>query len=272
MLSVSSSTGRNHGGSPLARSSREELHGDVPRYSIDELSARSGVPSRTIRFYQARGLLPAPERLGRSVFYGPEHEERLELVAHLQDRGLHLRAIRELLRRGEVDSLSVQDWLGISERLRAPWSDDRPEVVSGEELAKRIGDRPAGTLALLEKARLVLRERAADGSFRIPSPGLLDVSLRLLDAGIDLGTVREAGEIVRRHAGKAARELVDRLARRAGRGFGRAATADDVSAAIEALRPVAADAVRLIFASELERALRAHVESAGRSSSPQRRR
>ncbi len=193
-------------------------------------------------------------------------------MAHLQDRGLHLRAIRDLLRRGGVEPLSVDDWLGISDRLRAPWSEDRPEILSEEALAERIGERPAGTLALLEKARLVVREPAAAGGFRIPSPGLLEVSLRLLDAGIDLGTVREAGEIVRRHMARAGRELVDRLTRRAGRGLGRTAKAEDVSAAIEGLRPVAADAVRLIFASELERALRAHVESAGRSSSPQRRR
>jgi len=192
-------------------------------------------------------------------------------VAHLQDRGLHLRAIRDLLRRGGVEPLSVRDWLGVSDRLRAPWSDDEPETLSEQELAKRIGDRPAGTLALLEKARLVVREPAA-GRFRVPSPGLLDVSIRLLDAGIDLGTVREAGEIVRRHMARATRELVDRLTRRAGRGFGRAATEEDLAAAIEGLRPVAAEAIRLIFASELERALRAHVESAGHSSSPPRRR
>ena len=29
-------------------------------YTIDELAARSGVPSRTIRFYQAKGVLPPP--------------------------------------------------------------------------------------------------------------------------------------------------------------------------------------------------------------------
>ncbi|MDQ3981976.1 MAG: MerR family DNA-binding transcriptional regulator, partial [Actinomycetota bacterium] len=32
------------------------------RYRVDELAARAGVSVDTVRFYQARGLLPQPER------------------------------------------------------------------------------------------------------------------------------------------------------------------------------------------------------------------
>ncbi len=39
-------------------------------FTIDELSARSGIPSRTIRYYQSEGALPPPERRGRVARYG----------------------------------------------------------------------------------------------------------------------------------------------------------------------------------------------------------
>jgi len=52
--------------------------------TIDELAAASRVPSRTIRFYQSRGALMAPEIRGRVAFYGKQHVERLKLIAQLQ--------------------------------------------------------------------------------------------------------------------------------------------------------------------------------------------
>ena len=67
---------------------------DEATYTIDQLAALTGVPSRTIRFYQSKGALPAPVRRGRKAYYGSSHVERLELIARLQDRGLQIRAIR----------------------------------------------------------------------------------------------------------------------------------------------------------------------------------
>ncbi|MDP6080909.1 MAG: AMP-binding protein, partial [Arenicellales bacterium] len=46
-------------------------------YTIDELAAETQVPSRTIRFYQSKKALPAPERRGRKAVYTAEHAERL---------------------------------------------------------------------------------------------------------------------------------------------------------------------------------------------------
>ncbi|MFA9411238.1 MAG: helix-turn-helix domain-containing protein, partial [Deltaproteobacteria bacterium] len=70
---------------------------DEAKYTIDQLAAHTGVPSRTIRFYQSKGALPAPVRRGRKAYYDARHVERLGLIARLQDRGLQIRAIRNLL-------------------------------------------------------------------------------------------------------------------------------------------------------------------------------
>ena len=42
-------------------------------FTIDELAALTKVPSRTIRFYQARGILDRPERVGRKAVYTRAH-------------------------------------------------------------------------------------------------------------------------------------------------------------------------------------------------------
>jgi DNA-binding transcriptional MerR regulator len=73
-------------------------------YAIRELSARSGVTQRTIRFYVQQGLLPAPEGSGRGSRYTEGHLARLRLIRLLQDRHLPLAEIRR-----QLDSLDDRD-------------------------------------------------------------------------------------------------------------------------------------------------------------------
>src|SRR5687768_4069868 len=76
-------------------SESEAVPGD--EVTIDELAARTGVPTRTIREYQTLGLVPAPERRGRVGMYRSAHVHRLELIGRLQDRGYSLAGIGDLL-------------------------------------------------------------------------------------------------------------------------------------------------------------------------------
>lgn len=66
-------------------------------WRIDDLAQRAGVAVDTIRFYQREGLLPAGERVGRTVRYGPGHLERLQRIRALQARRFSLAAIHALL-------------------------------------------------------------------------------------------------------------------------------------------------------------------------------
>jgi DNA-binding transcriptional MerR regulator len=90
-----------------------------PTFTIDQLAATTGVPSRTIRLYQTKGVLPRPPRPGRVSLYGAEHVDRLRLIGELQDRGLQLCAIRELVTHCDGD-VTVREWLGLGDRLRQP--------------------------------------------------------------------------------------------------------------------------------------------------------
>ena len=240
---------------------QESNAADARVYTIDELAAATGVPSRTVRHYQWVGALPAPVRKGRIALYREEHLQRLRLIAQLQDRGLHLRAIRDALRQAAHRRLSLEEWLGIGEQLRQPWSEETPLVLTEAELRQRLGDRPPGFVATLVRAGLLRRQgdRLAP-TYLVPSPGLLDIGLKLHDAGLDIETGAEAAALVRRSMRRTAEALVKHFAKRSGRGFARSRSAGDVGAALTALRPLGAEAVRLVFAQEIERALRAAME------------
>jgi DNA-binding transcriptional MerR regulator len=240
------------------------------RYTIDELAAVSGVPSRTIRFYQAKGALQPPERRGRVAYYADEHVERLKLVGHLQDRGLSLKAIRDVIQRADAGDFSVGEWLGIGEVLQAPWTDDRPRMYTEAELADLFGDssRP-GLIADLIRAGMLRREGAGDAAAYVaPSPGLLQIALRLDSAGVSLEAAEKAHEILRRRLSRAADELAEFFVQRANDDD---LDPEEVGRSLEALRAMGIEAVRLVFAQEIERSLRQIVEE-GRALPPRRQR
>ena len=227
-------------------------------YTIDELASVTGVPSRTIRFYQAKGALAPPVRRGRVAYYDDTHAERLRLVAHLQDRGLSLRAIRDLFQRTEGGNVSVAEWLGVGEQLRVPWTEDRPRVCTEEELTELLGSggRP-GLVAEMIRTGLLRRESSGAGaSYFIASPGMLMIALRLEASGVGIETAHVAHEILRKYLSRAADDLVEYFVGRAQEADG----PDEILRSVEALRSVGADAVRLVFAQEIERGLRESIE------------
>jgi DNA-binding transcriptional MerR regulator len=234
-------------------------------YTIDELATLTRVPSRTIRFYQSTGALQAPQIRGRVAFYGAGHIERLKLIGSLQDRGLRIKAIRDLLRQVDKGEVSLNEWLGLEKQLQEPWANDRPRLVSPAELEQLLGEQRPGVIADL--VRLELLERRGD-SYLVHSPALLQVALRLEAAGIDFQTGVGASQILRKHLSRATAELTDYFYKRIGQGFGRDVTARDVADAYQALRPLGQESVRVVFAQEMERALRRLVDSGAAAELP----
>jgi DNA-binding transcriptional MerR regulator len=224
-------------------------------YTIDELAAASHVPSRTIRFYQSRGALMAPEIKGRTAYYGPAHVERLKLIAQLQDRGLRIDAIRDLLASIDRGELDLAEWLGVEQQMQTPWSSDQPRTVTEDELYELAGTRRPGLLSDLQRSKLVERHRDV---YLVRSPALLSIAMKLEAAGIDLETALEGATIMRKHVGRMAADLVDAFVKRAGDGD---IDARDLGRVFESLRPLGTDAVRVIFGRTMERELRKLYES-----------
>lgn len=228
--------------------------------TIDELSQASRLPSRTIRFYQSKGVLMAPVLKGRVAYYGPKHKERLELIAQLQDRGLRIDTIREIVTRLDKGEIDVGEWLGLDAQLRAPWADDRPRTVTEAQLFELAGAERPGLVADLVRVGGV--ERHGD-VFLVRSPALLQLAMKLEASGVDLELANDAAEILRRHLGKAAKELTDHFLAHAPRMI-EGEYGGDLGRAVEALRPHGLDAVRILFAQEMQKALR-HLLESGRA-------
>jgi len=230
--------------------------------TVDELAERSGASVRTIRYYQSEGLLPAPERHGREVRYSEEHVARLDAIAELQGRGLRLNAIADLLRDAEDEAAG--DWLGLGMRLARPWSEDEPVLLTEPELRDRVGDRVG--LDALERAGLVEATRA--DRFLVPSPGLLDVALELLDLGIDLDTAAGLRRLLEDRLSTLADELVGQFTDRVSLAHLAEAGPAALTELLDTLQPVAGRSVELVFAHEMERAQRALLDAAVQAVQP----
>lgn len=225
-------------------------------YTIDELAAASDVPSRTIRHYQSERVLPPPQRRGRTAVYTREHLERLRLIGQLQGRGLSLRAIRDALAEVERGRLSLEDWLGLTEELRLPWADDGPVVVAVGDLLRRLAAHPAVDVDMLVQVGLVRPPDGEPPACLVPSPALLETALALDAAGVDVPTSAGAAALLRQRLQRAAEDVVDYFIGHAGEGFASSLRPEDLTPALDALRRLSADAVRLLYAHEVERALR----------------
>jgi len=253
----------------LALVSVVETSGPMPAeddatLTIDELASETAVPSRTIRFYQQKGLVPSPVMKGRVAYYGTKHVERLELVAKLQDRGLRIDAIRELVKRLDEGSLDVNDWLGLDAQLSQPWAEDRPRTMTEAELLALYGSKRAGLIKDLIRHASV--ERKGD-TFLVGSPGLIALAGKLEAAGVDLEVATKASDVLERHLGKATKELTELFVQHA------SSEGIDVelSTLVESLRTLGPEAVRMIFAREMERSLRELLESGRAAKIPRKK-
>lgn len=224
--------------------------GDQAEYTIDELSARTQVPSRTIRFYQSKGALMPPRIRGRVAIYTPEHVERLKLIAQLQERGLRVNAISGLVRRIERGELDVAEWLGVERQLTTSWSQDQARTVDEDELFELAGRKRPGLINDLLRAKLIERRGEV---YVVDSPQLVSIAVKLEAAGMDMETLLTAQDILNKYLGRAVAELSELLLARAREG---ALALPEQGKLLETLRATGVEVVRILFAKQVERGLR----------------
>lgn len=107
---------------------------------IDDLAYLSALPSRTIRFYNTQGLLPAPLMRGRVAYYSREHLLVLNIIRELKEQqNLPLDVIKQLLairtQQGEVQmNLALKQRL---QRTLNSGSGTQQVRLTKEELAQQ---------------------------------------------------------------------------------------------------------------------------------------
>src|SRR5260370_35514743 len=87
-------------------------------HTIDELAQISGMPSRTIRFYNTQGMLPPPTMRGRVAYYDEEHLLVLRIIKELKEQqNLPLETIKQMLEiRAEFGEIQMN--LALKHRLQ----------------------------------------------------------------------------------------------------------------------------------------------------------
>lgn len=160
-------------------------------FTVEELAAAAGVTVDTIRYYQARGLLPRPQRRRRRAIYTERHLRRLRDIRRYQAEGLSLAVIRRLVQ-AEGTPRSRKDAL-----LRAVSETKGEPSLTRAQLAAELGI-PEALLISLETARL-LRPHRVGGELRYTAAEreLLRAGLEILGQGFPLD---ELLRIAVRHA------------------------------------------------------------------------
>ena len=155
----------------------------VVRYRVEQLAAACDVSVDTVRYYQSRGLLPAPEREGRLAWYGPEHVRRIREVRSLQGKGLTLAAIRRVV----VGELGRADADLAAAVAAARGTSDAEELLSLEQFARRSGV-PASLIQAVEREGIRLgRIVGGEDRYTTADIEMVRVALRLLEFGLPLG-------------------------------------------------------------------------------------
>jgi DNA-binding transcriptional MerR regulator len=173
-------------------------------YRVDDLARAAGTTVRNVRAYAERGLLPPPQRLGRTNIYGEAHRARLRLIGSLLDRGYTFAHIAEFLtswRQGH----DIGQTLGLEAALLGPagavGGEELPRLFSRAELQETFGEVSDGALARAVRLGLI----APDGDrFRVEHPRLLLAGAELAGIGVGLGEILDVAEQLQAHIGAVA--------------------------------------------------------------------
>ena len=142
---------------------------------IDELAQHVGLPSRTVRFYNTQGLLPAPLMHGRVAFYTQEHVQILHIIRELKERqNLSLDTIKQLLAiRAQQGDLHMN--LALKQRLRFATGEFRDQRLALAEFAHRCAITPEQVHEFLAQDLLFPTE--SEGELYFSSDDVLLVEL-----------------------------------------------------------------------------------------------
>lgn len=237
------------------------------RLRIDELATEAGTTSRNVRAYQARGLLPPPQLVGRTGYYDDDHLHRLRLIDELQQRGFSLEAIRQTLDIWSTGG-DLGDLLGFQHLLSAPLTDEQPATFTLDELSGRfpeVVERPELMQRALELGLIEVDER---GDLVAPSPMILEAGAELLRLGISVEVVLDLVAAIREDVGDIARRFLDLVSEHLitplMEGRDDALSTTELVGSLQRLRPIAIEVVRPFLAqalaAEIDRTVRAHAD------------
>lgn len=130
-------------------------------YTISDLAAEFNITTRTLRFYEEKGLL-APKRQGQIRVYNAGDRARLKLILRGKRLGLdlqesseiismydpgtnnrkQLKALREKIQEKKAQLIRQQEDLDAMIVDLESWEQNCNEALTGKKLTQHIGGRP----------------------------------------------------------------------------------------------------------------------------------
>ena len=119
------------------------------RLSFKEMCARFDVTPRTLRYYEYIELL-APQKEGRSRFYGPREVARMTLILRGRRFGFSLEEIRQWLLIYEHEGTEVQmrRFLDMADRQLAALAEQKRQLDETLEELRALREETAKSLGL----------------------------------------------------------------------------------------------------------------------------
>src|SRR3954447_9261532 len=153
----------------------------IERWRVEDLARRADLSVDTIRFYQKRRLLPAPEREGRVAWYGPEHVDRLARIRELRSRGLTLALIARVFD-GDLDATDAR----LAAEVARVDAEAPEEFLTLAQLAERSGVPSALLEAVVRENLLVARVHEGEARYTTADIAIVQQGLGLLEQGLPL--------------------------------------------------------------------------------------
>jgi DNA-binding transcriptional MerR regulator len=179
---------------------------------VAELAEAAGVGVDTVRFYQARGLIPAPTRRGRFAIYSAQHLERLRRIRSLLESGFSLAQIRQLLEAGEESGPSGRSPRETEQRSLLDALADRSVgegTLTRSELAAETGVPEALISSSIRAGLIAPIELRGEQRFPRSDLEMLRAALEILGMGLPLDRLLELGAQHAEHVDRLAEEAID---------------------------------------------------------------
>ncbi|HET7796451.1 MAG TPA: MerR family transcriptional regulator [Nevskia sp.] len=246
--------------SPPERARTAAPTSPAAEYTIDELARQAQTTVRNVRAYQDRGIIPPPERRGRTGIYNGEHLSRLRIVGTLLARGYTLSSIGELIEALDQGQ-NLAQVIGIESAVASPWTDEQPTWFTLPDLVKLFaGNFDPKVLAMVVDLEILQQEGAR---FRAPSPKMVHAAAELVKIGIPLADMLGVVGQLRANvefAAEAMVQLIDKyLLDKYGDGLPPPEESAQIGDLIWRLRPLVEMAVHAEVARAMQRAATQHL-------------
>ena len=180
----------------------------MAEYRIDDLAREAGTTTRNVRVYLESGLLPRPQRHGRTAIYTDRHLKHLRAIIRLLGEGFTVKHILKFLTgmqhgQGLVEVLDLTD---LGELVTEPFSRPKPQTMTRDQLEARLGPLEAADVRRLITDEVI--DPTDDGeSYLVRDRRLIDDFAKLISRGMPLSVILATSAVVDEKLDEAARAL-----------------------------------------------------------------